>query len=330
MLGLMTVGAMAGALPLGRAAAAPATAGPPRLPDHIRVRDAGGGSLVVPVDEYLKGVVPAEMPPSWPIEALKAQAVAARTYVAAYIAQRGDVCSSSACQVYNPAKRSARADAAVDATRGELLTYQGGMIWSYYSSTCGGQTADGGLPYCQSVRCSGDRAPLDLRSEAAASAFWASDGRPAAFCSASGSFRWGWSLSPDQLQALLDRTLGISPGVAPRYAAGALGSPTELTVAERGLSGKAARLRIAGSGGAWTVTGETNIRSVARSALSAGVQRSANLFLHVTDGGLTARGGGAGHGTGMCQFGARGMALAGRDYRSILTHYYSGVELVRV
>src|SRR5437016_5369057 len=125
---------------MGRAAAVGA-AGPPWLPDLIRVRDAAGGSDLVGVDDYLKGVVPAEMPWNWPIEALKAQAVAARTYVGAYLTQSGDVCNSSSCQVWNPAKRNARTDAAVDATRGELLTYKGGMIWSYYSSTCGGQTA---------------------------------------------------------------------------------------------------------------------------------------------------------------------------------------------
>jgi stage II sporulation protein D len=330
MLGLMTVGAAAGVLPIGRAAAAPATAGPPRLPGQIRVRDAAGGAVVVPIDHYLKGVVPAEMPPSWPIEALKAQAVAARTYVAAYVAQHGDVCSTSSCQVYNPARRSARADQAVDATRGELMTYQGGMIWSYYCSTCGGQTADGNLPYCQSVRCWNDRAPSDLRGEAAASAFWASDDRPAAFCGASSSFRWGFNVPSDQLKALLERTLGVSAGVAPRFGTARLGDLAELAVVQRGLSGKATRLRVAGSGGAWTVNGDTNVRSVLRASPAAGLQRSANLVLHLTDGGLTARGGGAGHGIGMCQFGARGMALAGRDYRAILTHYYSGIDFARV
>jgi stage II sporulation protein D len=330
MLGLIGIGAAAGVLPIGQAAAAAATAGPPRLPGQIRVRDAAGGAVVVPIDDYLKGVVPAEMPSSWPLESLKAQAVAARTYVAAYVSQHGDVCSTSSCQVYNPAKRSPRADAAVDATRGELLTYQGGMIWSYYSSTCGGQTADGNLPYCQSVRCWNDGTPLDLRGEPSALAFWGSDDRPAAFCSASGSFRWGFTLQPDELKALLDRTLGASSGVAPRYAAGKLGDLGELAVVERGRSGKATRLRVAGPAGVWTVNGDTNVRSVLRASPTAGLQRSANLALHLTGGGLTARGGGAGHGVGLCQFGARGMALKGMDYRAILSHYYSGIELAKL
>ena len=321
---------VAGVLPITHAAAAGATAGPPRLPDRIRVRTPAGDTHDVGVDDNLKGVVPAEMPFSWPMEALKAQAVAARTYVAAYVAQSGDVCSSSACQVWDPGKRNPRTDEAVDATSGELLTYQGGMIWAYYSSACGGQTAATPLPYCQSVRCWTDRASLDLSTEAAASAFWAADARPAAFCGASPSFRWSWSQPRDVLTQVLDAVLGFVGGVSPRYASGGLGSLAELAVVARGPSGKATKLRIADGDGAWNVTGELSIRSVLRPSPAAPALRSANVVLALTADGLTGRGGGAGHGQGMCQWGARGMAQAGRDYRAILSHYFSGVDLVRV
>jgi stage II sporulation protein D len=331
LMGLATVGALAGALPLGRAAAAGATAGPPRLPDVVRVRDAAGGTSLVGLEEYLKGVVPAEMPHTWPMEALKAQAVAARTYLAARVATEGDICSSTSCQVWNPAKRHPRGDAAVDATSGELLTYGGGMIWSYYSSTCGGQTASSALPYCQSVRCwqenGGGASAADLSNEAAASAFWAADSRPSAFCAGSPAYRWGWTVDRDDLAALLDRLLGSTSEVAPRYQSGTLGDLDELAVVARGISGKATKLRVAGDS-AWTVSGEMNIRSLLRSSRSAPILRSANVVLALAGDTLTGRGGGAGHGMGMCQHGARGMAERGLDYHAILTHYYRDVAFV--
>src|SRR5262249_12688852 len=135
------------------AAAAPGTAGPADLPDTVRVRGVGGGLVSVDLEEYIKGVIAIEMPPTWHPEALKAQAVAARSYVAAYIAAPGAACSTTHCPLGTPARRHPRTDAAVEATRGQLLTYRGGMIWAYYSSTCGGQTSPSALPYCLPTRC---------------------------------------------------------------------------------------------------------------------------------------------------------------------------------
>jgi stage II sporulation protein D len=316
-------GALATLATVGRAQAA--------LADLVQVRDPAGATASVPVEEYLKAVVATEVGAGWPIEALKAQAVAARSYLAAYIGRGQPICSTTACQVWNPARRNARADAAVDATRGQILTYAGEPIWAYYSSTCGGQTAAGAQPYCKSVRCWVDPSPApDLRGESAAAAFWADNTQPA-FCSGSPAYRFRWSLDADALAANLKRYLPATPGVSPRYSADALGSLRDVAIVERAPSGKATRLRVVGAGGTWDVVGELSIRSLLRSGSVS--QRSANLVLALErDGagvvtGLNGRGGGYGHGMGLCQFGARGMAERGIDYRGILQHYYDGVAL---
>lgn len=91
------------------------------------------------LEDYLKGVVPYEMPASWPIEALKAQAIAARTYAVAYVQSRPYICTTSACQVYGDA-RYASTNAAVDATYQQVATkYDGTIISALYSSRCNGR-----------------------------------------------------------------------------------------------------------------------------------------------------------------------------------------------
>jgi stage II sporulation protein D len=318
-----------------------ATTGPPRIPSSIRLRLGDGSFCSIGMEEYLKGVVPAEMPATWPIEALKAQAVAARTYAASYVATYGYICGTSACQNWDPTRRHPTADAAVEATRGELVTFEGGVIWAYYSSTCGGQTqSDAGQAgaYCRAVRCwrepdGSGRDPADLSSEAAAAAFWG--GAPAAFCSPSPSFRYGWSVSRAEQEQIIDRYMPGIATVSPRYLAGQLGQLRDLLVAARSFSGKATVLRVVGSGGGWDVTGELAIRSLLRSTNDGSSQRSANVLLALERDAagisrVNGRGGGFGHGIGLCQFGAKGMAERGYDYATIVRHYYSGIALVRV
>jgi stage II sporulation protein D len=324
----------------GRVAQA-ATTGPPSIPRSIRLQRADGSFCSIAMDEYLKGVVPAEMPASWPIEALKAQAVAARTYAASYVATYGYICATTACQVWDPSRRHPNADAAVDATRGELVTFQGGMIWAYYSSTCGGQTQNDAGPavaYCRAVRCwreanGAGREPADLSTEPAAAAFWG--GVPAAFCSASPWFRYLWGLPRTEQEQIIDRYLPGITTVSPRYGAGQLGQLRDLLVPARSFSGKATLLRVVGNGGTWEVSGDLAIRSLLRSSVDGAPQRSANVLLALDRdaAGVTrvnGRGGGFGHGIGLCQYGAKGMADRGYDYATIIRHYYSGVDLVRV
>jgi stage II sporulation protein D len=107
---------------------------------------------VVPVDAYVQGVVQSEMPTSWPIEAVKTQAVAARTYATWSRDQRKDrawqVCDTSACQVYRGvAAETARGNTAVRATAHQVLTHGGTAAFTQFSSSSGGWTAAGSRPY---------------------------------------------------------------------------------------------------------------------------------------------------------------------------------------
>ncbi len=118
--------------------------------------------IVLDFEEYLKGVVPVEMSPAWPQEALKAQAVAARSYATAsmgkHAAEGADVCSSVHCQAWRPTHYDTT-DQAVEATRGVAATYEGSIIWAFFHACCGGHTKDsekvwgGSLPYAQGVPC---------------------------------------------------------------------------------------------------------------------------------------------------------------------------------
>jgi len=106
---------------------------------------------VLPVEQYVRGVVPSEMPARWPQQALRAQAVAARTYA---VHERGegntyyDVCDTAACQAYGGASVEAAATTrAVTATARDVLTYDGEVALAMYSASNGGYTVDGGEPY---------------------------------------------------------------------------------------------------------------------------------------------------------------------------------------
>jgi peptidoglycan hydrolase-like amidase len=140
----------------------------------LEVRPAEEGTLtvvdVVNIEDYLRGVVPNELSPlAFPeIEALKAQAVAARTWVLShrgdYAAKGYDVCATPACQVYRgQASEQPLTDEAVKETRGIIATWRGRPIHAYYTSTCGGHTEDGEnifddpAPYLRGVVCLPER-----------------------------------------------------------------------------------------------------------------------------------------------------------------------------
>jgi hypothetical protein len=123
--------------------------GPPSPPGpggtSIRVLMPGGTVQVMKLEEYLRGVVPAEMPATWPAEALKVQAVAARTYALAAIAHPrhhpdADICTTVHCQAYNASRINPATDAAVKETAGQAILYEGNLANAYYSANCGGHT----------------------------------------------------------------------------------------------------------------------------------------------------------------------------------------------
>ncbi len=246
----------------------------------LEVRPGSDGSLtvvnVVNVEEYLRGVVPNELSPvAFPqIEALKAQAVAARTWVLAHLgdySSKGyDVCATPACQVYRgQATEQPLTDEAVAETRGVVATWRGRPINAYYTSTCGGHTEDGDAifddraPYLKGVVCTPERwtrhqlsttsgprrdlpgSPTVPRSLAVLEALGAVDGDALAEATMlagvpSDDEIRGWI---QRLQVALDRagcTRPVSAGLARRA------SFAQLSVASLCWSERAERLRVAG------------------------------------------------------------------------------------
>ena len=298
--------------------------------------DASGTIAVVnlvSLEDLLRGLVPSEIFSAAPAEALKAQAVTARGEVLAKIGTRhlADpylLCSEQHCAVYRGRSGEAPStNAAVEATRGlALFSTEGRLVDSVYSAVCGGHTEDndavwGGVPD-PSLRGRPDvLEPVagmpDPRR--ATERFLAFD-LPAAcrrgrFAQPS-RYRWEKRFTAPQLDALLE-PLGV-------------GSVRHLEPLERGASGRVRLLLVSGTRGATELRGELTIRrrlGMLNSALfTVAEERDARgnpvAFLF--------RGGGWGHGVGLCQTGAIGRAEAGQDYRAILRHYFNGAEVARI
>jgi stage II sporulation protein D len=334
----VTVSAAAGRLlasgladgPVASLTAAAADSG---TPVRINDREYRGGLLLSPgtrgvsvinlvgVEDYLRGVVGAEMgrraEPD--LAALRAQAVVSRTLALKSLGRwrtRGyDLLATVADQAYaGIGFESPLSDQAVLETAGRVLTYEGGLIDIFFHSTCGGRTAPGPEVFVYASR------PY-LRSIADV------DPGGRAWCASSPRYQWRESWSGDALARALRATLpaaGGDPGLADDL--------RDIRVLDRTGTGRVARLELVGRGGSLTVSGPT-ARLLLRTR-DGGILRSANFTLQVAREGsriveLTATGSGAGHGVGMCQWGALGRARAGFSYEDILSAYFPGTALVR-
>ena len=132
------------------------------IPETLRIQLSGGSFEDMPLDEYLKGVVPSEMGLAKPLESLRAQAIAARSY--AVITRRHardgfDLCTTTHCQVWKPKNRYPESDQAVDETSGLVLVLNGRIVAAPYFGHCDGRTRDseevwsGRMRHCRSVAC---------------------------------------------------------------------------------------------------------------------------------------------------------------------------------
>jgi stage II sporulation protein D len=291
---------------------------------------------VVPLEELLRGIVPAEIYATAPAAALAAQAVTARGEVLAKIGARhlADpylLCAEQHCQVYKGrAGENPNTDRAIAATRGETLFGTHGLVDSVYSAMCGGHTEDndavwGGLPdpHLRGVPDWEGHPPHLARFEARiddheVADFLAADASAACGRSSftrADRYRWERRFTAAEVDRLA-APLGV-------------GRVRSLAVRSRGASGRANLLAVEGTAGTATVRGELAIRRLFGNLNSA-------LFVLHPEGppaapvAWTFRGGGWGHGVGLCQTGAIGRAEAGADYRAILRHYFSGADLVRL
>ena len=271
-------------------------------PGDLRIRRSGGGRLevsnLVDIEEYVAGVLFAEMPPTFPAEALKAQAVAARTY-ARYRLDHGDplLRATDADQVYDGSgPKFEQARALVAATRGVVLEIGGKPICAYFMSTCGGATVDGLSVF----------PPPNGEGLIGVECDW---------CRESPKYRWSRSLP----LAEVERRLGVATGSIERI------SP------RRDRFGHSLAFDVLGSHGTRTIPGQ-ELRRLWNAKATADADRLPSSWLLELDaarGMLNVQGAGFGHGVGMCQWGAAGLAAAGRDWRTILHHYYRAAEPVR-
>lgn len=262
------------------------------------VRDADGAIVsTVPLEAYLYSVVPREMPPSWPAAALAAQAVCARTYVLQRSSPRRsyDLVPSEADQVYGGVEsETPAARAAVDGTARSVLRFGDGFAEALYSSCCGGHT--------ESSSDAWGSAPVPYLG-----------GLVCPYCTASPNYRWQREVQLSAIASAFASELApygalreVHPG--PADASGRLRT-VELR-AERGsafVKGTLFRMRV----------GPRVIPSLLVTKLA-----PAEAPEHVR-----IEGGGLGHGIGLCQWGARGMALEGASSGSILRFYFPGTTI---
>lgn len=302
---------------------------------------------VLPIQDYLKGVVPNEMPVSFGLEALKAQTIAARNYILrprTVIYHNFDVCDSVQSQVYFGANTEhPLSNQAVDETLGLFALYNNRIILALYSSTAGGYTENyenvflspkwdtkpvEPLPY---LRGKPDRC-FDLKNENDVVQFYV--GFPDSYDTESKFYRWQVCWDRAELEDVLKKTLkqnAKSGYIEPDYTEESFGTLKDIRVKQRGVSGKAISVEIVTDKGIFEVKKELIIRKIFQK--NSKLLYSANFVvnnLYDEFGNLcsvTFLGGGYGHGVGLSQYGAGKMAKMGYKFDDILQHYYTGIAI---
>jgi stage II sporulation protein D len=250
------------------------------------------------LEEYLQGVVPYEMPSSWHLEALKSQAIAARTYAVNSIQKNKNeiyhVESTIQSQVYGGiSKETKNSNLAVTETKGKILIFSEEPIQAFYHSNSGGQTETaenvwGGrsLAYLKSVRSK--------------------------YCESATNFTWDLKLTREVLIDKL-KAFGIS-------------EIESITIKTTTDSGRAKEIEIKDKNEkANTILGNDFRKAIGSTQIK-------SLLFEVTsvEDNFFFKGTGFGHGVGLSQWGSRGMADAGKSYKDILNHYYTDVSIANI
>lgn len=243
------------------------------------------------VEDYIKGVLYHEVSHYWPMEALKTQAVATRTYALYSINPAGkpyDMTNDIYSQVYGGrSSERYRTDIAVDATRGQVLTYNNKLIAAYFHATCGGLTED-----AQELWHLPDIPPLR--------------GVPCPFCQNSPHFHWKRDFRLHDIQDALNLH---------GYKVGAI---KDMVIIDRDRSDRIEHLKIIQKNGEELVIKGKEFRDI----MGPNVIDSNNYEIVVKGYYVNLIGKGWGHGVGMCQWGAFGMAKQQFNYKQILAYYY--------
>ncbi len=297
-----------------------------RFRGELAVTATDSGLLVVnelPMNEYLRGVVPLEIGSRTPAEfaAVQAQAVAARTYAYKHLTSSHafDMYATVQDQVYGGVDaEKPQADTAIITTADLVVLYNGQPITTPYHSTCGGSTAgvsevwydQPDQPYLRPVS---DRIP----------------GTNNFYCDPSPRFSWTQTYDAARLRAAMEKYLAAYTK-APKTG---LGKIIDIREQGRTPSGRVAALTVQTEIGSYTLRGN-DIRFVLRDAKGAILNSTYFTFAKEAAGGevssLTVNGHGYGHGIGMCQWGAIGRARAGQNFRTILEIYYPGTTIGRI
>lgn len=255
------------------------------------------------LEEYVKAVLESEISDQFPPEALKAQAIAIRSYALAHLDKHQkegfNFCDLTHCQVYAGFRSNHSAlNQAAKQTEGIVLADHFKPIEALYHSTCGGHTSSnqkvfGGkaLPYLQGVN--------DEK-----------------YCSLSPHFKWETSIP----LKILEEVLKKDPQLTPR------GNLENIRIADHEESGRAFTIAIEGKRN--LTVSVLPFLSIIGKYLGWGILKSNWFEVEVLNGDVHFKGHGFGHGVGLCQWGAKGMAESGKKFDEILFHYFPGTNLI--
>ena len=309
----------------------------------------------IEMDHYLYGVLPKEMSTSWPLEALKAQAIAARNYTLINLNKHSamgfDLCNTTDCQVYGGlGVEGAISNQAVDETSGLILTYQGEIASCYYHSNSGGETEDisniwtGDLPYIYgktdpySIGQPNDSWTLTLSAAQISEALKAYGKDIGSYQSVSigevsehgrilkitfvGSGGSATLLKEEMRRVFGNTTLksmyfSLSPPEIPKFSVQSSGGLVDINTTGVSVMTTSGIVSLADNAYVQQVTG--------LSVLSGSLKMSSTS--QSSGSSLTLYGKGYGHGLGMSQWGAKGMADAGKTFADILTFYFTGTQI---
>lgn len=323
----------------------------------------------VSLEQYLYGVVPSEMPASYELEALRAQAVCARSYACIqltrgeYAAFAANIDDSTNYQVYNKQAEDEKTNLAVDDTIGEVVKYNGEIAEAYYFSTSCGHTdnmtiwnvpteeKDG---YLAGMTLLTDGSEPDFSSEEAFAAF-IKNKDIAAYDSDTTYFRWRAELDmagslEGVNQAIRERSQANPANIQILKADGSEGEAGDIagfgtivgmSTAERSSGGCIKKLQISYEKGSVQIMNEYNIRYILGTSMRKLTNKedkevdmtllpSAYCTIIPVESGYVLYGGGYGHGIGMSQNGANGMAKAGMSYTDILMKFYQGITIENI
>lgn len=310
-----------------------------RFPGELEVDATDKGMVTlfnaVRMQDYIRGVVPVEISVKAPLEAMKAQAVSARTEALAklgikHFGEPFDLCASQHCQEYGGLTRgNAATNAAVTATRGLTLMQNGRFVDAVYSANCGGHTEHNDKVWTSNpnpalrgiLDAPKNGVPFSSPLTTRELERWLTT-RPQTYCGdprvgEPDKFRWRVKMSPARIKRAVNRQYRV-------------GNIQNIRPQARGVSGRLRSVQIIGDRDRVTVRKELNIRRVF------GGLKSAMFIVRISRDGngaptaFTFVGGGWGHGVGLCQNGAMGMAYDGFKYPAILAHYFTDTYLQRV